>query len=81
MKTGDPYFLERISDKKVFWQFHTCIKKWLHEYAKKSDRDTTTYPWNYYSIEFGDYERVYNQVLHTNHGLFIDAFGEEKHKI
>jgi hypothetical protein len=77
IKTGDFYFLERMLDKKVFYQFHTLTKKFLHVYAKNTLQNQATYPWDYKSIEFGDYERTYNDVLHLHHGLYLDVFQDE----
>lgn len=77
IKTGDTYFLERMLDKKVFYQFHTLTKKFLHAYGKKTGQNNSTYPWDYKSIEFGDYERTYNDCLHLHHGLYLDVFQNE----
>jgi hypothetical protein len=62
IKTGDTYFLSRMLDPKTFYQFHTLTKKFLHSHAKNTSQDQRTYPWDYKSIEFGDYERTYNET-------------------
>lgn len=69
--------MSRLLDAKVFWQFHFCTNNFLRNFAIDQNKDRTKYPWDDYNIHFGDFERIYNDVLHIAHPLFIDAFSSE----
>ena len=67
-----------LNDPVSFWLFHFNITKFLWRFALQMRKDTSKYPWKLKDCIYGDYERIYHQVLNEHHPLYKQVFSAEQ---
>ena len=73
-KTGSLRSINNLISKTSFWQFKTNIRDFINNYALKHNYNQSKYPWDYKTIDQGDYERIFHATLTKHHPLYIETF-------